>query len=79
MKLMVIKKTGERKWMSDGKARLLMKAGAAFEDFEPVVKEPIPDAEPEETEPQKPKSRRRYKRRDMAAEETTCFQESKDY
>ena len=73
-----MKKNGKRLMLPDKTAAAFQKAGIAFEDRKLVVKKPFVIAEPAETELQEPKIRRRYRRRDMTAEETNCFQESNE-
>lgn len=85
MKTMIMKRSGKRLVVSDRKAAIYVLMGIAFEDLQPVVKVPLvktkPIEEPEpdpRPEPQKPIKRRRYRRRDMRAEESNCFQESNE-
>jgi len=88
MKIMVMKRSGKRLFLSDRRAAIFQKMGIAYEDFQPVVKRPLPqsksifesliDAAEEAGDKgicvadvlghDKPK-RRRYRRRDMVAEE----------
>jgi hypothetical protein len=79
MKTMVMKRSGKRLFLSDRRAAIFKKMGVAYEDSQPVIKRPLIEAMPAEVEmeqePQRPRSRRRYKRRDMEAEEQNCIEE----
>lgn len=85
MKTMIMKRSGKRLVVSDRKAAIYVLMGIAFEDLQPVVKAPLvktkpiekPEPDPE-LGPQKPTRRRRYRRRDMDAEDNNCFQESNE-
>lgn len=71
MKVMVMKRSGRRICVSDSKAEKLVRMHVAYEDDEIVIKKPlIVAAEEKEQDPiPAPRKKRRYRRRDMIAED----------
>lgn len=72
MQIIKMRKTGKRLAVSDRKAGLFVRMGVADLLDKPVVKQPLPaDPDPidQGSEPEDKPIRRRYRRRDMDAEE----------